>query len=65
MAQRRQSIWQSRYLAIRTMSRLIAVSGSSADGRPQMRLPMRAVVCAKAFSFTAPTAADVLYLSVG
>jgi transposase, IS5 family len=26
MAQRRQSIWQSRYLAIRTMSRSIAVS---------------------------------------
>ena len=47
MAQRRQSIWQSRYLAIRTMSRSIAVSASSADGRPKMRLPMRAVVCAK------------------
>ena len=50
MAQCRQSIWQSRYLAIRTMSRSIAVSASSADGRPQMRLPMRAVVCAKACS---------------
>jgi transposase, IS5 family len=37
MAQRRQSIWQSRYLGIRTMSRSIAVSASSADGRPQMR----------------------------
>jgi transposase, IS5 family len=43
----RQSIWQSRCLAIRTMSRLIAVSALSADGRPQMRLPMRAVICAK------------------
>src|SRR5262249_52076653 len=32
------------------MSRSIAVSASSADGRPQMRLPMRAVVCAKACS---------------
>ena len=50
MAQRRQSIWQSRYLAIRTMSRSISVSASSADGRPQMRLRMRAVVCAKACS---------------
>src|SRR5215510_9156308 len=49
MARRRQSIWQSRYLAIRTMSRSIAVSASSADGRPQMRLPMRVVVCAKAY----------------
>jgi hypothetical protein len=47
MAQCRQSIWQFRYLAIRTMSRSIAISASSADGRPQMRLPMRAVVCAK------------------
>ena len=53
MAQCRQSIWQSRYLAIRTMSRSIAVSASSADGRPQMRLPMRAVVCAKACSTAA------------
>jgi hypothetical protein len=35
---------------IRTMSRSIAVSASSADGRPQMRLPMRAAVCAKAYS---------------
>ena len=42
MAQRRQSIWQSRSLAIRTMSRSIAVSALSADGRPQ-RLPTRAV----------------------
>jgi hypothetical protein len=41
---------QSRSLAIRTMSRSIAVSASSANGRPQMRLPMRAVVCAKACS---------------
>jgi transposase len=44
------AIWQSRYLAIRTMSRSISVSASSADGRPQMRLRMRAVVCAKACS---------------
>ena len=29
---------------------IVAVSASSADGRPQMRLPMRAVVCAKACS---------------
>jgi hypothetical protein len=29
------------HLAIRTMSRSIAISASSADGRPQMRLPMR------------------------
>jgi hypothetical protein len=50
MARHRQSIWQSRSLAIRTMFRSIAVSASSADGRPQMRLPMRAVVCAKACS---------------
>ncbi len=50
MAQRRQSIWQPRCLAIRTLSRSIAVSASSADGRPKMRLPMRAVVCAKARS---------------
>ena len=49
MAQR-QSIWQSRYLAIRTMSRSIVVLASSADGPPQMRQPMRAVVCAKACS---------------
>jgi hypothetical protein len=34
MAQRGQSIWQSRYLVIRTMFRSIAVSASSADGRP-------------------------------
>ena len=47
------SRWQSRCLAIRTMSRSIAVSASSADGRPQMRLPMRAVVCAKACSTAA------------
>ena len=46
----RQSIWQSRYLAIRTISRSIAVSASSADGPPRMRLPMRAVVCGKACS---------------
>ena len=52
-SKRRQSIWQSRYLAIRTMSRSIAVSASSADGRPQMRRPMRAVVCAKACSTAA------------
>jgi hypothetical protein len=50
MVKCRQSIWQSRYLAIRTMSRSIAVLASSADGRPQMRLPMRAVACAKACS---------------
>ena len=35
------------------VSRSIAVSASSADGRPQMRLPMRAVVCAKACSTAA------------
>src|SRR4029077_5386066 len=50
MAQRRQSIWPSRSFAIRPMSRSISVSASSADGRPQMRLRMRAVVCAKACS---------------
>jgi transposase len=53
MAQCRQSIWQFRYLAIRTMSRSIVISASSADGRPPMRLPMRAVVCAKACSTAA------------
>src|ERR1700740_574105 len=35
-------------LAIRTMSRSTAVSASSADGRPQTPLPMKAVVCAEA-----------------
>src|SRR5262245_3340154 len=50
MARRRQSIWQYRFLAIRTMSRSIAVSASFVDGQPQTPLPMRAVVCAKACS---------------
>src|SRR5215469_126143 len=45
-----QSIWQSRYLAIRTMFRSIAISASSVDGLPQTRQPMRAVVCAKVCS---------------
>ena len=49
MVQCRQWVWQSRYLAIRTMSRSIAVSASSADGRPQMRLP-ECRHCAKACS---------------
>lgn len=47
MAQCRRSIWRARYFAIRTVSRSIAVSASSADGWPQIRLSISAVVWAK------------------
>ena len=46
----RRSIWRFRCSAIRTMSRSIAASASSADGPQQTLPPTRAAVCAKASS---------------
>jgi hypothetical protein len=45
------------------MSRSIAVSASSADGRPQMRLPMRVVVCANKSNTASGVWADTAYRS--